>query len=285
MDWLTEPLGFEFFQRALLGGVLAAVVCALAGAWVVVRGLSFIGDALAHGIIPGVAIAFQVGASLTLGALLSAGVMAAGITVVARRTRVGDDAAIGLLFVGMLALGVIVLSRSTSFAGDLTSLLFGSILGIDGGDLWLLGAATVLTSLAVAAFHRPLLALSFNRDKAAALGMRPALAHGVLLGLVTLAVVASFRAVGTLMVFGLLVAPPATASLLTRRMPTLLVAGAAIGALASTAGLLISYHADTAAGATIAAVAVAGFLVVLAGRELVGAVRSRRHRRPLAAAG
>ena len=285
MDWLTEPLGYEFFQRALLGGALAAVVCSLAGSWVVVRGLSFIGDALAHGIIPGVAIAFQLGASLTLGALVSAGVMAGGITVVSRRGRVGDDAAIGLLFVGMLAVGVIVLSRSTSFAGDLTALLFGSILGIDAGDLWLLAAAAVATVVGVAAFHRPLLALAFNRDKATALGMRPALAHAVLLGLVTLAVVSSFRAVGSLMVFGLLVAPPATASLLTRRMPALLVVSAVLGVVASTAGLLISFHTDTAAGATIAAVAVAGFLVVLAGREAAAAVRLRRHRTATAAAG
>ena len=283
VDWLTDPLGYEFMQRALLGGALAAVVCALAGSWVVVRGLSFIGDALAHGIIPGVAIAFQLGASLVLGAVASAVVMAAGITLVSRRSRVGDDTAIGLLFVGMLAVGVIVLSRSGSFAGDLTDLLFGSILGITSGDLWLLGAAVAITTVAVAAFHRPLLALAFNRDKAEALGLRPARAHAVLLGLITLAVVASFQAVGTLMVFGLLIAPPATATLVARHMTSVLVASVGIGVASSTTGLLISYHAGTSAGATIAAVAVGAFLVTMAGREAVDAARRRAHRSPAVA--
>ena len=277
MDWLTDPFGYEFLQRALLAGLLASLVFSVTGSWVVVRGMSFIGDALAHGVIPGVAIAFQVGASLVVGAVASALVMAAGITVVSRRGRTSDDTAIGLLFVGMLALGVIILSRSTTATGDLTAVLFGSILAIDGGDIGLLVAAAVATVAIAAAFHRPLLALAFNRRKATSLGMRPTLAHGVLLGLVTLAVVSSFQAVGTLMVFGLLVGPPATAALLTRRMVPLMVTAVGIGWLATVVGLLITYHLDTAAGASIAGTAVALFLVVLAGREAVDA--AGRHRR------
>ena len=268
MDWLTDPFGYEFLQRALLAGLLASLVCSVTGSWVVVRGMSFIGDALAHGVIPGVAIAFQVGASLVVGAVASALVMAAGITVVSRRGRTSDDTAIGLLFVGMLALGVIILSRSTTATGDLTAVLFGSILAIDGGDIGLLVAAAVATVAIAAAFHRPLLALAFNRRKATSLGMRPTLAHGVL---------SSFQAVGTLMVFGLLVGPPATAALLTRRMVPLMVTAVGIGWLATVVGLLITYHLDTAAGASIAGTAVALFLVVLAGREAVDA--AGRHRR------
>ena len=197
--------------------------------------------------------------------------------MVSRRGRTSDDTAIGLLFVGMLALGVIILSRSTTATGDLTAVLFGSILAIDGGDIGLLVAAAVATVAIAAAFHRPLLALAFNRRKATSLGMRPTLAHGVLLGLVTLAVVSSFQAVGTLMVFGLLVGPPATAALLTRRMVPLMVTAVGIGWLATVVGLLITYHLDTAAGASIAGTAVALFLVVLAGREAVDA--AGRHRR------
>lgn len=282
MELLTEPFGYEFMQRALVAGLLAAVVCSVTGAWVVVRGMSFIGDALAHGIIPGVAIAFQLGASLVLGALLSAVVMAIGITVVSRRRRVGDDTAIGLLFVGMLAVGVIVLSRSTARSGDLTDLLFGSILAIDEADLVLLALAAAATIALLAVFHRPLLALAFNARKATALGLHPRAAHGLLLALVTLAVVSSFQAVGTLMVFGLLVGPPATAALVTRRMPTMVVASAAIGCVDAVAGLLLTYHADTAAGASIAAVAVGVFFVAFAGREAVDAIVEGRHRRTLA---
>lgn len=276
MSWLTEPFGYDFMRQALAAGLLAAVVCAVAGSWVVVRGLAFIGDALAHGVVPGVAIAFQLGASLVVGALASAAVMALGITLVARRRRVGDDTAIGLLFVGMLALGVIVLSRSTNYAGDLTSLLFGNPLGVDSGDLWLLAGATATAVLLAVAFHRPLLALAFNARKAAALGLRPRLAHAVLLGLVTIAVVASFQAIGTLMVFGLLVAPAAAASLLTRSMPAMVVVAAAIGCAATFVGLLASYHADLAAGASIAASAVVAFLVVFVGHEVRDAIGHRR---------
>lgn len=281
VDLLTEPFGYEFMQRALVAAVLAALVCSVTGAWVVVRGMSFIGDALAHGIIPGVAIAFQLGASLVLGAVVSALVMALGITIVSRRGRVGDDTAIGLLFVGMLALGVIILSRSTARSGDLTDLLFGSILAIEPADLWLLAGAAVATVVLVGAFHRPLLALAFNREKATALGLHPRLAHGLLLGLVTLAVVSSFQAVGTLMVFGLLIGPPATAALLTRRMPTMLAASAAIGCADAVAGLLLTYHADTAAGASIAAVAVAVFFATFLAREVLDAASTRRHRREM----
>lgn len=268
MDLFTEPFSHPFMQRALVAALLAAVVCAVTGAWVVVRGMSFLGDALAHGIVPGVAIAFQLGASLVVGAVVSALVMAAGIAVVSRRRRVGDDTAIGLLFVGMLALGVIVLSRATTRSGDLTDLLFGSILATDRGDLWLLAGAAVATVALTVAFHRPLLALAFNSRKATALGMAPRFAHLLLLALVTLAVVASFQAVGTLMVFGLLVGPPATASLVSRSMPMMMVLGVVVGCLDAVAGLLLTYHADTAAGASIAATAVAVFFAVFAAREV-----------------
>ena len=194
------------------------------GTWVVVRGMSFMGDALAHGVLPGIALAFVWGIDVTVGALVSAAVMVAGIDVVHRRARLPEDTGIGLLFVGMLALGVIVISREGSYAGDLTSFLFGDILGIRTPDLWLQAAVAVGTSAAVILLYRPFLALSFNRDKAAALGLRPALAHVAMLVLLALAVVSSFRIVGTLLVFGLLIAPPATATLLVRRLPAVMAA-------------------------------------------------------------
>jgi ABC-type Mn2+/Zn2+ transport system permease subunit len=192
-----------------------------------------------------------------------------------RRARLAEDTGIGLLFVGMLAAGVIVISREDAYAGDLTAFLFGDVLGVRTGHLVVQAVIGAVTTVAVVVLYRPFLALSFNRDKAAALGMRPGLAHVAMLTLLALAVVASFRAVGTLLVFGLLVAPPATATLLVRRLPWVMVAGMLLGSLAVVVGLAVSYHADTAAGATVAGIAVAQFFVALGGRELLTARSSR----------
>lgn len=283
MSWLTEPFEPDFMRTALAAAMLAVVVCSLVGTWVVLRGLTFIGDALAHGVIPGVALAQLWGVSVVLGGFVAAIVMAAGITLVNRRTRVGDDAAIGLLFVGMLALGVIIVSASSS--RDLTTLLFGSVLGVTTGDVRLLAGAVAVVALALALFHRPLLSLTFNRDKAASLGMRPGLTHAVLMVLVALAVVVSFGAVGTLMVFALIVAPPATAALFARRVPTVMAGAVLVGWLAAIGGLLISYHFDTAAGASIAAVSVGLFFVALAVRDTTHALGRRRRALTAATAG
>lgn len=274
MDWLTEPFAPTFMRTALAAALLAVVVCSLVGTWVVLRGLTFIGDALAHGVIPGVAVAQLWGVSVVLGGFVAALVMAGGITLVNRRTRVGDDAAIGLLFVGMLALGVIIVSASSS--RDLTTLLFGSVLGVSTADVRLLAVAVVVVGIVLVLFHRPLLSLTFNQDKAASLGMRPGLTHAVLMVLVALAVVVSFGAVGTLMVFALIVAPPATAALVARRVPTVMAGAVAVGWLAAVVGLLISYHFDTAAGASIAAVSVGLFFVGMVIRDVHAAITRRR---------
>jgi ABC-type Mn2+/Zn2+ transport system permease subunit len=280
IDWFADAFASELTQRALLGGLLAAITTASIGTWVVVRGMSFMGDALAHGVLPGIALAFAWGIDLTLGAMVSAAVMVAGIDVVHRRARLPEDTGIGLLFVGMLALGVVIISREESYAGDLTSFLFGDILGIRTADLWFQGGVAAATLVAVVVLYRPFLALSFHRDKAASLGLRPALAHVAMLVLLALAVVSSFQVAGTLLVFGLLIAPPATATLLVRRLPAIMAVGTALGCLAVVLGLAISYHADTAASATVAGIAVAQFFLALAGREVVTALR----RRPSAAA-
>ena len=276
MDWLTEPFGFEFMRRALAAGILAVTMTSTVGTWVVIRGMSFVGDALAHGVLPGIAIAFLIGIDPAIGAFVAALVMVAVISLVNRRSGLGEDTGIGLLFVGMLALGVIVISRSDGFAGELTAFLFGNPLAVSGGDLLFQTIACVAVVAAVTLLYRPLLALSFNETKAALLGLHPGLTHLALMVLVGVAVVASFRAVGTLMTFGLLVAPPATAVLLVRRVWVVMLVAVGIGWLAVTGGLLISYHGDTAAGATMSGLAVAIFFVVLAGRELLSRFRGSR---------
>jgi ABC-type Mn2+/Zn2+ transport system permease subunit len=273
IEWFTDAFSSDITQRALLAGLLVAVTTALVGTWVVVRGLTFMGDALAHGVLPGIALAFTWGVDVTVGAVVSAAVMVGGIDFVHRRARLAEDVGIGLLFVGMLAAGVVVISREDAYAGDLTSFLFGDVLGVRTGHLVLQAVTAAVVGVASVVLYRPFLALSFNRDKAAALGLRPGLAHAAMLALLALAVVASFRAVGTLLVFGLLVAPPATATLVVRRLPAIMVVGTALGCVAVVVGLTASYHADTAAGATVAGIAVAQFFVVLAGRELVRSSR------------
>ncbi len=275
MSLLLDPFSLEFVQRALLGGVLVAVLCAVAGTWVIVRGMAFLGEALAHGMLPGVALATVLGLPVLAGAAVSAVVMSLGIGVLQRRARVSYDTSIGLLFVGMLALGVIVISHAGSFATDATAILFGDILAVAAADLVVLAVAVALGITAAALAHRSLIALAIDERVARVLGLRPRAAQTVLVGLVTLAVVASYQAVGSLLVVGLLVAPAVAARQWTERISTTMVVAAAIGALAVAVGLVVSWHAATAAGATIAATAIAAAGVSWLLRRATNEVRRR----------
>ncbi|MGK8524808.1 zinc ABC transporter permease AztB [Nocardia asteroides] len=282
MEWLA-PFEVSFVQRALWGGLLVSCLCALAGTWVVVRGMAFLSDAMAHGMLPGVAIAALLGGNLLLGAAFSAAAMAVGVSVLGRSTRFAADTGIGLLFVGMLSVGVIIVSRSPSFAVDLTGFLFGDVLAVGVRDLWYLAAASVVAAVVSVLGYRAFVALTFDPRTAHTLGLRPRVANVALIGLVTLAIVASFHIVGTLLVFGLLIAPPAAAVYWVHRIPSIMLTAAALGAIATVAGLLISWHAGTAAGATIAATAVALFFVSALSAWLRDRVRaSRGTRKPLA---
>ncbi len=270
MDWLIEPFALAFQQRALIAGVLAAITTSTVGTWVVIRGMSFMGDALVHGVVPGIALAVLFGFDPLIGATVAAIVMIAGIDLVHRQTRFSEDTGIGLLFVGMLALGVIFISRTDAYTGSLTAILFGDALGVKASDILVLALVAGLAVAASAALYRPFLVLSFNRSKASLLGLRPDLAHVAMLALITMAVVGSFRTVGTLLVFGLLVGPPATAALLVKRVPTMMITAVGLGIAAVVIGLIISFHAGTAGSATMAAVSIAGFFVVLAVRGALG---------------
>jgi manganese/iron transport system permease protein len=261
MEALLDPFGVVFVRRALWAGILVSCVCAIAGTWVVLRGMAFLGDAMSHGMLPGVALASLFGQNLLLGAALAATAMAAGVTALGRSSRLSQDTGIGLLFVGMLSVGVIIVSHSASFAVDLTGFLFGDVLGVRDGDLVHLALALAAAAAVALAGHRAFVALAFDPRKAHTLGLAPRLAHGALLGLVTLAVVASFHVVGTLLVFGLLIAPPAAVALWARGIPTIMAGAAVLGSAATFLGLLVSWHWETAAGATVAAVAVAFFFV------------------------
>lgn len=272
---LLDPFALPFMQRALLGGLLAAVLCAVVGTWVVVRGMAFLGEALAHGMLPGVAVATLAGWPPVLGAAVSAGVMSVGVTALSRRGRLSHDTGIGLVFAGMLALGVLIVSRSRSFATDITAILFGDVLAVRTGDLVLLsGALVVLTAVSVA-MHRPFVALAFDVRTATTLGMRPERAQVVLVLLVAGAVVTSYQALGALLVVALLLAPASAARQWTRRLAPTMSLGAALGAVAVIAGLLLSWHAGTAGGASIAACSVAITGLSIAARSLADRSRDR----------
>lgn len=262
-------------QRALIGGIVAVVATSLIGTWVVLRGLAFLGDALAHGVIPGIALAVLWGFSPIIGALVAALVMSGLVSVVSSRTTIREDTGIGLLFVGMLSLGVIIVSRSQSFSTDVTALLFGDVLGVTVEDVrgQLVGALLVVVATLV--LYRPFLALTFNRQKAFTLGMRPALAQAAMLALLAVSIVASFQAIGTLLVFGLLIGPPATAALFVHRVPAIMAVAVALGASSVVVGLTVSFHHGTAGGATIAGTTVAVFFVGLVAREIAAWLRRR----------
>ncbi|GAB6902412.1 zinc ABC transporter permease AztB [Kineosporia succinea] len=280
MQWLTDPFSVGFVLRALLGGALVAVICGVVGTWVVIRGMAFLGEAIGHGMLPGVALATVVGAPVMLGGAVSAVTMSALIGVLQRRGRLSYDTSIGLLFVGMLSLGVIIVSHSRTFATDATAMLFGDILAVDDQDLLGLLVVTVVAVATTIAFHRSFVAAAFDARIAKTLGLRPQLAHLVLVGLVTLAVVSSFQAVGTLLVVGLLLAPAVAAGPWTRTLPARMVLAVIAGVVAVVVGLLCSWYAGTAAGASIAASAIG--LAALSG-TLAQLLRATRRRAPAVA--
>lgn len=269
MEWLLEPFALGFQQRALVGGALAGLMSAVVGTWLVLRGMSFFGDAFVHGVVPGIAAAVVLNINPVIGAAVAALVMVLAIESVHRQTSLGEDTAIGLLFVGMLALGVVILSRLDTYSGSLTTILFGDALGVTMTDVI---AQAVLAAIIIAVatiLYRPLLALSFNRDKAELLGMRPQATHAALLVLIAAAVIGSYQSVGTLLVFGLLVGPPATAALVARTVPRMMVIASVIALISVWIGLTISYWLGTAGSATMALVPIVLFFLVLTGKRIV----------------
>lgn len=274
--WWIEPFDSAFMQRALLAGLLTALCTSVVGTWVVLRGLSFLGDALAHGVLPGIAIAFLLDGNTTVGAMVAAAAMVFGIDVVRRSSPLPDDTGIGLLFVGMLALTVMILSGDDgAYAGDLSRFLFGSVTGVDATDLRWQALATAVSVGGSILLYRALLVLTFDETQARLLGLRPRLAHLALLGLLALSIVSSFQTVGNLLVFAFLIAPPATATLLVRRVPFVMAVAALVGTASATVGILLSYHRGTAAGATMALTSVGAFFVTLAGTSTLRMVRTR----------
>jgi len=261
MSWLFEPFTYEFMQRGLLASVMVGVLCSVMGTYVVLRGMAFLGDALAHAILPGVAVAYVLQGDLLLGALAAAVVVAIGIGVFSRQGVIREDTAIGILFAAALSLGVALISSIQTYAVDLSHILFGDVLGVSPVDLGLIAGLSALILLTVAICYRQFLVISFDPVLAATLRLPAEFLRGLMLILLALTVVVSLQTVGVSLAAAMLVTPAATAYLLTRRLWPMMLVSALLGALASVIGLYLSYYLNIVSGSAIVLTATAFFLV------------------------
>lgn len=267
LDLLLGPLAYPFIVRGLLAVVMVGIVCATVGTYVVLRGMAFFGDALAHAVLPGVAVGYLLSGgaqgSLFKWGLFTAILTSLGIGAVSREAQIKEDTAIGIIFSGMFALGIALISTVRSYAVDLAHFLFGNVLGVSRGDLWLTAIFGGLVVLTVVALFKEFLVLSFDPVLAATLRLPAGLLHYLLLVLIAVAIVVSLQTVGVALMVAMLVTPAATAYLLTRRLPAMMVVAAAIGALSGVVGLYLSYYLSVASGAAIVLVCTALFGLAL----------------------
>jgi ABC-type Mn2+/Zn2+ transport system permease subunit len=253
--WLAEPLAYDFMQRAMAATVLVGVVCAVVGCFVVLKGMAFLGDALAHAILPGVAVAYLAGGHILVGALVAAVTVALLIGLISRQGLVKEDTAIGVLFAAALSLGVVLISSTRTYAVDLSHILFGDVLGVSRSDLLLVGGLGAVVLGTVLLVYKELVVVTFDPVLAATLRLPVQRLTYLLLVLLALTVVASLSTVGVGLVAAMLVTPAATAFLLTRRLPAMMATAALIGAASGVAGLYLSYYRNVASGAAVVLVA------------------------------
>jgi ABC-type Mn2+/Zn2+ transport system permease subunit len=276
MDLILEPLGSAFFVRALLAAAIVGVVCAVVGTYVVLKGIAFIGDAIAHAAFPGVVAAFLLGVPFYLGAAVAAVGTSLAIGYVTRRARIRTDTAIGVLFAGTFAFGVFLYSTIQGYVADLFSFLFGQLLSTSLQDLVALVILGGIVLVVVAVLWKELLYATFDPLGAAASGLRVDLLESLFLALIALTIVISLQAIGIILVVAMLVTPAATAQLLTVRFGRMMSIACALAVGASIAGLYLSYWLDVASGATIVLVQTAVFLVVLSIGPRTGILTRRR---------
>lgn len=260
IEGLTEPFQYGFMQNGLIAAVLVGIICATLGSYVVLRRMAFIGDALAHTTLPGLVVAYLQGWSLFGGAVVAGIATALGIGWLSKRADVREDTAIGIVFTGMFASGILLISTARSFR-DLTQMLFGNILGVTDSELSLIGLITLIVVAMLALFHKELELTSVDPVYAEVIGLRTGLVRYGLLVLLALATVAGIQAVGVVLTSALLITPAATASLLTNRLPRMMVLATAFAVLSGVSGLYISYYADYSSGASIVLIATALFML------------------------
>ena len=258
-DLLLEPFQYGFMLRALIVSVMVGVMCPIIGCYIVTRGLAFMGDALAHAVMPGLVVGFLLGFSPLLGAVPVGVAVALLVGLVSRRTGVSEDTSIGVLFAGMFAVGLILLTTAEGITVDVEDILLGQVLGVSQTDVFITAGLVVLVMAGLYVFHRPLMFTSFDPVGAQVVGIPGAAMEYVLLALLALVIVLSVQAAGIVLVMAMLVTPAATAYLLVRRFVTMMAVGAALGALAAIVGLYLSFHLDLPSGPAMTLVATAFF--------------------------
>ena len=275
MNWLLEPLQYMFMVRGLLVSVLVGILCAIMGTYVVIRGMAFLGDAMAHAILPGVAIAYLLHGNLLVGALVASIVIALGIGLFSKGGMIKEDTAIGILFAAALALGVALISSIQTYAVDLSHILFGNVLGVTTGDLWLTGGLGLIILLLVAINFKQFMVISFDPVLAATLRLPAEFLRNLMLLLLAVTVVVSLQTVGVGLAVAMLVTPAAAAYLLTRRLMPMMVISALIGAFSSLIGLYISFYLNIVSGSAIVLTATLFFLVAFLFNPRQGVLRNR----------
>jgi len=276
MNWLFQPFQYEFMVRGLLASVMVGVLCAVMGTYVVLRGMAFLGDAMAHAILPGVAIAFLLHGNLLVGAVIAAVIIAISIGFFSKGGAVKEDTAIGILFAAALSLGVALISSIQTYAVDLSHILFGNVLGVSVSDLWLTAGLSLLVLAAVGLLYKQFLVISFDPILAATLRLPAELLRNMMLILLALTVVVSLQTVGVGLAAAMLVTPAATAFLLTRRLWPMMLVSAVIGAFSAVTGLYLSYFFNIVSGSAIVLTATAIFLLVFLFQPRRGLVWKKR---------
>lgn len=263
LDFFTDLFNpqLAFLPRALAMAILAAALCGIVGTYVVLRGMSFIGDAVSHAVFPGLATAFVIGADLALGGIIAGLVTSLAVAVVSQLRRLREDSVIGVFLVAAFGLGIVIISRAPGYAGSLTDFLFGSLTGVPVRDLVVVAAVGAFIAVLLAVFHQQLVAVSLDREFAAVQGIRVFWIDMLLYVCVTLAVVFSIQTVGNILVLGLLITPAAAARMLTERLSVMFILAPTIGAVSAFIGLWLSWTLDTPVGGTIVLVLTAVFCV------------------------
>jgi manganese/iron transport system permease protein len=278
-DLILTPLNYPFMVRGLLAAIMVGIVCATVGVYIVLRGMAFLGDALAHAILPGIAVGYLVSGGVRgpifWWGLLTATLTSLGIGAISRATKIKEDTAIGIIFAGMFALGIALISSVRNYTVDLTHFLFGDVLGVSTNDLFLTGIFASLVILMVLLFYKEFLVLSFDPLLAATLRLPDRFFEYLLLILVAVTIVVSLQTVGVALMVAMLVTPAATAFLLTRRLPMMMSLAALIGSGSGVLGLYLSYHLNLASGAAIVLTCTGVFLLVWLGCTLKNAIQNR----------
>lgn len=279
LEFLTQPLTYSFMQRGMAASIMVGILCAVVGCYVVLRGMAYLGDAMSHAILPGVAIAYILKGDILWGALVAAIAVALGIGFFTKGGKIREDTAIGILFAASLSLGVAIISTIKTYALDLTHILFGNVLGVSNSDLLVIAGLGALVLLTIVLLYKELLVVSFDPVLAATLRLPAERLKNVLLILIALAVVVSMQTVGVGLVAAMLVTPAATAYLLTRRLPAMMLVSGCLGALASIFGLYASFYLNIASGAAVVLTATIFFFITYIfapGRGLIWNVLSKK---------